>query len=130
MDKINISSLDGELLQKIGVKALVLFGSQARGLARSDSDFDFGVMAADSKETYDQLYNFLSAKINKLVNIDIVFLNKAPLELAAHTAKYGQLLYEEKSGIYADFCQKTMINCADFSYYRHMFQQATLDRIS
>ena len=93
MKGINIFADDEKSLQKIGVKALVLFGSRAQGLARSDSDFDFGVIAMDSKEIYDQLYNFLSAKINKLVNIDIVFLNKAPLELAAHTAKYGQLLY-------------------------------------
>jgi predicted nucleotidyltransferase len=117
------------LLKSLGVRALILFGSRAQELARDDSDFDFAVIGPSTKAVYNQLYDLLSAKINKLVNIDIVFLDNSPMELNMHVVKYGKLLFEDSPGVFADFKQNTMLIYADFAPYRREFQQATLNRI-
>lgn len=81
-------------LKDLGIQAIILFGSRAQNTASSASDYDIGALGRNNKQIYDFLYDLLSRKINQLVNIDIVFLTDAPMELQAHVAKYGQLLYE------------------------------------
>jgi len=121
-------------LVSMGVEALLLFGSHAQGLANPQSDYDFAVILKPKvyiqrKKIYDQLYDLLSEKINRLVDIDIVFMHKAPLELQNHVSCYGQILFQINDKVFVNFKQSTMIKYADFSPYRHMFQLATLDRI-
>lgn len=133
MNQISFSQTEQLLLRDLGVRAVILFGSQALGIARLDSDYDFGVIldtSTDRKKAYDTLYDLLSAKINKLVNIDIVFLDTAPMELQAHVAKHGLALYQSDSRIFADFKERVMNIYADFSPLRTIFSNATLSRIS
>ena len=135
MDTITFSSSEKESLQRLGVTAVILFGSQARGLAGEASDYDVGVIRdayairKDNGAMYDRLYELLSPKIGKLVNIDIVFLDAAPLELAHHAAKYGLVLYEQPPGSFARFKEFVMERYADFAPYRQMFQAQILRRI-
>lgn len=112
------------------IRAVVLFGSQAQNTARPDSDYDVFIISKYSRENYDFLYDLLSEKIKKLVNIDIVFQDKAPLELQNHVAKFGQPIFEENTSTFANFKQNVMLLYADFAPLRQMFQKATLDRIS
>jgi len=118
-----------KILDSSGIKALVLFGSQAQGIAGRTSDFDFLVLGPKSAKVYDALYDLLSEKINKLTNIDIVFESEAPMELKSHAVKYGLVLYEKKSNIFANFKEHVIIDYADFAYLRRIFQEATLSRI-
>lgn len=136
MDSITFSRSEEEALRRLGVTSVVLFGSQALGISGEASDYDIGVLREvegrdvfQEKACYEELYDMLSAKIGKLVNIDIVFLDAAPMELAHHAAKYGSALYEAVPGTFARFKETVMERYADFSSYRRMFQEQILRRI-
>lgn len=129
MIDIPFTSSEKDRLHSLAVKALLLFGSRAQKVATEKSDYDILVLGPKNKKTYDTLYEILSQKINKLVNIDIVFLEDATMELQSHTAKYGVILYHDSPTTFADFREKVMQKYADFAPLRHIFQQATLKRI-
>ena len=112
-----------------GVSMLVLFGSQAQNTASENSDYDFLVFGPNTPPVYDMIYDLLSAKINKLVDIDIVFESLAPMELLNHVAKYGSVVFATYPKDFADFRQKVMLSYSDFAPYRYLFQKATLDRV-
>lgn len=127
-NQISLSNDEKLTLERAGVRLLVLFGSQAQGIANKTSDFDFGYLAKN--DPYDLLYDLLSSKINRLINIDIVNLETAPAELQMHVAKFGKVVFESTPQTFANFKEKTMISYADFEPLRKIFQQATLDRIN
>jgi len=60
---ITFSPADQKLLQNSGVDGLILFGSQAQGIANSASDFDILVIGRKKANTYDVIYDLLSGKI-------------------------------------------------------------------
>lgn len=126
---MRMSIPDKLLLKSLSVKALILFGSRTQGIANEISDYDFYVIGPKSAEIYDALYDILSKKIDKLVDIDIVFDSEAPMELKNHVVKYGEVLYQESDSVFADFKQEAMICYADFAPYRKMFSDATFARI-
>ena len=136
MDTITFTVREQEALRRLGVTGIILFGSQARGLAGAASDYDVGVLRVQStadvhqeKALYEELYDMLATKIGKLVNIDIVFLEQAPMELAHHVAKFGLAIYEEHPQTFARFKELVMERYADFAQYRQMFQKHILGRI-
>lgn len=98
-------------------------------MARPDSDVDVLVFGPDSKPVYDLIYELMAEKINRLTDIDIVFVGKAPMELLNHASRYGQVIYAQRPEDWADFRQRVMLMYSDFAPYRRMFQQATLERI-
>ena len=125
-------------LKRLGVKALILFGSQALGIAREGSDYDIGVLLYDNSvlekpkkrsTLYDALYDILSGVIQKLVNIDIVFLDDAPAELQMHVVKHGIPLYEANSCVFLRFKERVALLYADFAPYRELFHKSILERI-
>lgn len=118
-----------EKFENLGINAIVLFGSHAQHVSQETSDVDVFVIGRRSEEAYDYLYERLSEKIKKLVDIDIVFQSSASMELQNHVAIYGQVLYQGKPDTFVDFREDVMLRYADFAPYRQMFQQATLDRI-
>lgn len=139
MDKFEFTQEEKTKLERLGVAALILFGSRAQGLARPKSDYDIGVLLADKRilynherrtEVYDALYDITSEKIRQLLNIDIVFLEDAPAELQAHTAKYGIPIFEADPRAFPRFKEYVMLMYADFAPYREMFHRAILSRIS
>ena len=117
-------------MRRLNIHAVIMFGSHALGVAREQSDYDVFVIGRKSNAAYDYLYDLLSSKIQKLVNIDIVFESRAPMELQHHVAKRGLVLYQETPSVVADFRERVMLRYADFAPLRHLFQQATLDRIA
>lgn len=136
MNTITFSSSEEETLKRLGVTVVVLFGSQARGIAGEASDYDIGVLreaeggrASQEKALYEELYDVFSAKIGKLVDIDIVFLDAAPMDLCHHAANFGFVLYEQPPGTFARFKEMVMLRYADFAPYRRMFQEQLLKRI-
>lgn len=135
MVSINFAHDDQALLESLGIEALILFGSQAQGVSRIGSDYDFGVLLKDRKvhgervKIYNALYDVLSRTINQLVNIDIVFLEDAPGELQFHVTKYGIPVYEANKKAFLDFKEYVMLLCADFEPYKNLFYGAILSRI-
>lgn len=129
MSKFDFPDQERKQLAQAGVKMLVLFGSEAQGITRANSDVDVLVFGPDNKQVYDTVYDLTSEKINRLTDIDIVFAGRAPMELLNHASKYGQVIYAQKPEYFADFRQRVMLVYSDFAPYRKMFQQATLERI-
>jgi predicted nucleotidyltransferase len=140
MNEVDIK-LNEEALKALDdspVTAMVIFGSHALGLSHEGSDYDIGILVKDSnlledasqrKELYDKLYDILDDSIGKLVDIDIVFLDRAPGELQAHVMKHGKVLYEKNASAFANFRERTMLEYADFEPYREMFQNVILEKI-
>lgn len=135
---IVFSSDEQGVFQKNAIGAIVLFGSRAQGTARSESDYDFGILTKEKgvlhdptrrKKIYDMLYDILSSHIKKLVNIDIVFLETAPYELQAHAMKHGKLLYENTPDIFANYRAGVMERYADFAPLRKTFHREILKSI-
>ena len=124
-------------LEALGVEALILFGSQAQGLATERSDIDIGVLVEypilrdrqQRKNVYDALYDMISGKHDRLTDIDIVFLQDAPMELRAHVMKYGVPLYECNPRSFPRFKEYVMDSYADFAPNREEFQRGILSRI-
>lgn len=135
---IKLTKTEQSILKNAGVEALILFGSHAQGKAGPMSDYDFGVLLQNPKnyhnpkkrkEVYDILYNLLSSKIKKLVDIDIVFLPTAPMELQSHVSKYGIPIYEHNTRAFVRFREHVMKLYSDFAPIRNMFHSAILSRI-
>lgn len=138
MEELRLDEKEQQELARLGVSALILFGSHALGTSRPGSDYDFGVLLADKRVLrsheqrvgiYNALYDFLSRKINRLVNIDIVFLEDAPAELQTHVIRHGIPLYEADEKTFPSFKEYVMLLCADFDLYKKFFQGAILSRI-
>ncbi|MBI4209558.1 MAG: nucleotidyltransferase domain-containing protein [Deltaproteobacteria bacterium] len=125
-------------MERLGIAGVFLFGSQAQGLARETSDYDFGILIKDYKvlsdtsqknSIYDRLYDLFSSQIQKLVNIDIVFLQSADLQLQYHVVSSGNLLYLGDASIVSDFIERTIEFYADFAPHRKIFHESILGRI-
>jgi len=136
--KLVFNSKERELLERLDINALILFGSQAQRMAGPLSDFDIGALIKDKaalyfpekrKQIYDTLYEILEKRIKRLVNIDIVFLEAAPYELRAHVMKHGKAVFEARPGAFADFKAAVMEQYADFAPLREIFHRGVLSQI-
>lgn len=135
---ISFSAKEKRVFKRLGVSAVVLFGSRATGLARDSSDYDFGVLLESGGRQqlqkhrgalFDLLHDIFASHINRLVNIDVVFLQTAPGELQAHALKHARILYEEQKNIVANFKAQVMEAYADFEPLREIFHKGILARI-
>lgn len=83
-------------LAALGVEALYLFGSQAKGQAGRTSDFDIGIVAKRSlslagRATIEQC--LARATSQPGAQIDLVEFRSAPPLLAFHMVRDGKLLF-------------------------------------
>lgn len=77
--------------------AAYLFGSEARGSARSDSDVDVAVLLRQPPPTtLEGLQLDLAAEIERKIGreVDLVVLNRAPPDLVHRVLRDGRLLLE------------------------------------
>lgn len=131
-------SLPVEELAAHGVSILYLFGSQAEGVAGPTSDIDVavvfrdsGVLAHRSSELYQKLYDILTDvfDMSNFRNIDIVFLDRAPLELRFDVVRHGSVLYETDPDARLDFEERTAALYRDFKPMLDLSDEAILARI-
>lgn len=130
--KLNISQI--KRVKCLGISVIYLFGSYAEGKALPLSDIDIGVVFADESalsnslgEIYNELYDIFT-DIFHGKNIDIVFLQKAGLELRFDVITHGKVLYESSSSERLRFEEKTMLLYADFKPLLKEFNEAILNR--
>lgn len=121
-DSISKVKLNSTKLRQAGIGIIYLFGSYAEGVSDPQSDLDVGIVFTNSNiiklntfPAYDKIYRLLcDAFPHYQGKLDIVFLQRAPLELQFDVVKYGKVLYkistdfrlnyEEYIGkLYADF---------------------------
>lgn len=122
-------------LQKLSVMLVYLFGSYAEGKSLTLSDIDIGIVFAadrtlsnkDFSQVYNQIYDIFT-DVFPGREIDIVFLQKATLELRFDVTRHGKILYAASPTDRFNFEEKTMISYADFKPILTEFNQAVLNR--
>lgn len=86
-----------------GLRALILFGSRARGTQHAWSDWDFGYLS-DAGFMPSDMDVFL-IQLLQCDNIDLVNLPQASIILQRRACHEGILLYEREAGIFAEYCE-------------------------
>lgn len=132
------NQIPAEQLERLGVGILYLFGSHAEGTAGPSSDIDLGVVftdpavvKGDTSEIYGKLFDLFSDifDLSNFKNIDIVFLERAGLELRFDVISHGIVLFEISSEFRLEFEERTMALYRDFKPLLNFFNQAVLERI-
>lgn len=130
--KLNASQI--KRVKDLGISVIYLFGSYAEGKDLPLSDIDIGVVFTDESalsnslgEIYNELYDIFT-DIFTGKNIDIVFLQKAGLELRFDVISHGKALYESSSAERLRFEEKTTLLYADFKPLLKEFNETILNR--
>ena len=128
-----------------GIAALLLFGSRARGTARSDSDVDIAVLAdgtsledpADSSK-YSALHSDLRIRIAVALahlspapwnRVDVVLLDRAPDTLRQRVMEYGYMILCRDPAAWKALRVKTMKEYGDREWARRRYRQGLRQRI-
>lgn len=95
--ELALRKIRSELVKRPEVLAAYLFGSTAKGYARSGSDLDVAVLTYPKFETKDYRYQIeLKDRLNQLVDdfeIDVVLVNSVGLPLQYSSVVQGKLIY-------------------------------------
>jgi predicted nucleotidyltransferase len=116
-----------------GVSAALVFGSQATGQARPDSDVDIAVVLdalPPPSERKDLLWSLLGALGKELGSdrIDLVLLNDAPPKLAFDVLKHGRVVLDRDPVQLHRFRVRTYSRHADYEPVERFFREATKRR--
>jgi uncharacterized protein len=136
MQKIQLP--DKKILQEIaerrGVRDIYLFGSYADGSVHEGSDVDIGVVfekgmpdIASRMEQYGELYADI-APLFKDAQLDLVFLEEAPLALRFRAVAEGELLFSSDMRKACDYLEHTANLYRDFEFFLREVQDAVLSR--
>ncbi len=138
-EEIKLTKEDREKLFRLGVEAVYLFGSYAEGRAHSLSDVDFAVLMRDSRAVspkastlalYQALFDILAPHApSGIKDIDIVFLQRAPLELQSNVVRLGRVIFEQDPEYRLDFEVRVLLLAADFKPLLTLFDSAILARL-
>lgn len=143
MTGLSFSDDDRARLQELGVTAVYLMGSRAVGTATARSDYDFGiVLDRAARPADDQRYPALHAALYALLadclphedapppgtlrDVDVVFLQRAPLYYTTHALKYGVLLYDGNPRARVQFEERAREAVMDFQPLRRELERALL----
>jgi uncharacterized protein len=124
-------------LKKLGIAAVYLFGSKAENVSSKLSDVDIGVVLNDptkldnSTIIYNRLYDLFTEVFDtsNFKTIDIVFLQKAPLELRFDVIKNGKVLFENSEELRSGFEDNTQMKYIDFKPILNNFNKQIINRI-
>ncbi len=94
----------GVLAKYPDVRVALLFGSQARGTARDNSDIDIALVGGGDDTL--KIGGELGASLKR--DIDIVSLENPPIPLLENIARDGQVIYERSSGNGAMWRSRTL----------------------
>lgn len=91
-----VDRLEGVLAGWPGVAAAWLFGSQARGTARPDSDVDVAVLFTARPRGFEEQPWELEARLTQVAGrpVQVVVANTAPADLVRRVLAEGQLLVD------------------------------------
>ena len=134
---INISNSYSQRLKALNITVIYFFGSFAEDKTMPFSDIDIGILLTqeamvdtgkDMGEIYNQVYDVLTDTLPSR-NLDIVFLQKAPLELRFDVISHGRILYESSRDVSLKFEEDTMILYADFKPLLTEINETILNRV-
>jgi len=116
------------------IELAYLFGSHARGRARASSDVDLAVLLRHEVVLEDRLRAQFAlqravAKALGRYEVDLVFLNAAPLTLRYQVVRYGQVLFEREPGLRRWYWRRVMNEWFDTRPMRERYLRILLQRI-
>jgi predicted nucleotidyltransferase len=100
----------------VGVQLVYLFGSQVEGDIGPASDYDLGLLAdrvANGRALQARLAHELVRALGT-DRIDVVLLNRAPVELAYAVVASGRLLYERDVATRVEYEAKVLSRYGDY----------------
>ena len=127
-----------EDLKRLGVEVVYLFGSQAEGVAGKASDIDIGIVLKNpipkqkpATDLYNALFHILHDcfDMSNFRTMDIVFLQRASLELQFDVIRHGKVLFESSSDVRMNFEERVATLYRDFKPILKQFNNAILERI-
>jgi uncharacterized protein len=110
------------------LKLAVLFGSRARGDARSGSDADLGILL----DPYSAALRFqVEAELGRAagVPVDIILLDGAPPLLRFEIAREGVLLFQREDHLWTNFKAKAMVDWWDWAPIHRMIAAGVIRRL-
>lgn len=110
------------------LKLAVLFGSHARGAARSNSDVDLGLLL----DPYSADLRFrVEAGLGRAAGrpVDVVLLDDAPPLLRFEIARDGKLLFQREDHLWTDFKAKAMVDWWDWAPTHRMIAAGVVKRL-
>lgn len=115
------------------VQAAFLFGSQASGRSRSDSDVDVAILldpASARRDPRTRLRRAVEALAARIAadRLDVVVLNDAPPALAFQVLKRGRLAFERDRSALHRFRVRTYAQHSDFEPTERFFSAVTRKR--
>jgi predicted nucleotidyltransferase len=129
--------LPEQKLQELGVLAVYLFGSQAEGMEGNLSDVDIAVLFEDPRrasgnvnDLYAKLYDILTDAIDLagVEGLDIVLLERAPLELQFNVVAHGKVLFSASDRERLAYEDRVTMLHADFKPVQEVFDKEILSR--
>jgi len=146
MLKIKFSKKQINQFKQMGIDIVYLFGSYAQERASALSDVDIGIVFKNPERhkdntmnVYLKLYNILTDVLPEKYlkcrfkmrehDVDIVFLQFAPLNLQFSAIKDGVALYERDIKAKFYYHEEVMKRIADIQYFYDLRCKAILERI-
>jgi predicted nucleotidyltransferase len=120
-----------ERAEREGIAAAYLFGSVARGTAGPRSDVDVGILyEEDPPLTLEGLGLRLEGDLESLLGkpVQVVVLNRAPVDLAVRVLRDGKLLVDRDRTKRIDFEVKTRFELWDLEPYLKMYRRMGSER--
>lgn len=123
-------------MEKLGILAVYLFGSEAEGTATIRSDIDIGIVLKNTKNLEDTrpLYGAVYSELSKvfkptfLREVDIVFLQKASITLQHNAVTHGKVIYEQDPVRRADYEERVINQYIDFKPVLEYFNKSSSER--
>jgi predicted nucleotidyltransferase len=109
-----------------GVRLAVVFGSAARGTARSGSDVDVGVLLEEDDDL-PALQVALERALGR--SVDLISLRTAPPLLRFEIARDGKLLVEREPHAWGGFRARAMIDWWDWAPTARIMHRAMRARL-
>ncbi|MCG5053820.1 MAG: nucleotidyltransferase domain-containing protein [Myxococcales bacterium] len=113
-----------------GIAAVYLFGSRATGKARAKSDVDVAVLfQADPERTLAGLHLDLAAELEHALSlpVDLVVLNRAPVDLIHRVLRDGSLVAERDKSARIAFEVKARNEYFDLLPYLQQYRRGRSD---
>jgi len=114
------------------VVAVYLFGSQASGKSKKDSDVDIGILFADDNpDLISKCIDGVLVNLPRLIRKDVhpVVMNRAGEELLKQIFGRGECVLVNDQNKLAHFRMTAYSKIADFSYYRNRMQKGLIRNI-
>lgn len=122
-----LDSMDVTLFEQwchnYNVEMVILFGSQAKGLARSDSDIDLGILLAKHPIPVEEELQLCLDLVGAVQTskVDMVLLNHADPLLCYEAVCHGIVIYEGKPSIFDQFKVMAFKRFSDTEWLRQLY---------